>query len=308
MNRLNWKQWFLDWWLLLVPAVFALGAITAYSIIFRSMPATENPAAWGTFGDFIGGLMNPLVSVLTLFVAISVWKLQKAELELTRNEMAQTKAAMEDQAKTAEQQRREQRFFDLLTLYQSTLQTISFEERATNLSSRLLDIKNSSMPSSVTRNGKAAFRVLTSSWASPIRSLSPIFNTAGVNEAAAPIPSDEDIVKEWDEHSPLLDHYFRTVFTLLREAEPILKNDHFRFIKLFRAQLSRDEVNLIAVNLLYDHEGEKMRTLVSQYGLLKHMPKNPLREIAKRDLTSLSFGRQWATNHLLASPKGTDAP
>ena len=121
------KQWFHEWWLLLLPATFALGAIAIYALVFRSMPVTENPAAWGTFGDFIGGLMNPLVSVLTLFVAISVWKLQKAELELIRNEMAQTKEAMENQATTAEQQRREQRFFDFLAIYRSTVESIEFE-------------------------------------------------------------------------------------------------------------------------------------------------------------------------------------
>jgi hypothetical protein len=43
------------------------------------------------------------------------------ELKLTRDELEQSRLAMEDQAKTAEQQRQEQRFFDLLNVYQRTL-------------------------------------------------------------------------------------------------------------------------------------------------------------------------------------------
>ena len=117
------------WWMLLVPSAFALGAVLAYAVTFWQLPATENPGAWGTFGDFLGGLLNPLVSTLTLFVAASVWKLQRKELTLTRKALKQTQLAMEEQAKTAEQQRQEQRFFDLLNVYQRTVESITFESQ-----------------------------------------------------------------------------------------------------------------------------------------------------------------------------------
>jgi hypothetical protein len=50
-------------------------------------------------------------------VAIMVWRLQKSE-------MAETKKALEDQAKISEQQRREARFFDLMKIYQNTVDAI----------------------------------------------------------------------------------------------------------------------------------------------------------------------------------------
>lgn len=86
---------------------------------------------------------------------------------------------------------------------------------------------------------------------------------------------------------------------LLREAALILKEDHFRYIKLFRAQLSRDEVNLLAMNLLYEEEGQKMRELTANYGMLKHMPANHLREIAEKELDPRSFGRKWAARRFV---------
>lgn len=287
------KQWFHEWWLLLLPATFALGAITVYTIVFRSMPATENPAAWGTFGDFVGGLMNPLVSVLTLFVAISVWKLQKAELELTRNEMAQTKEAMEDQAKTAEQQRREQRFFDLLNLYKSTVESISVEQNSGNGQVR-------------TFSGKRAFSSLTSNRLS--RKLTPLFEPRGSWGAFLEPAKHHEIAEIWGQESSFLDHYFRVIFTLLREAEPLLQNDRFRYIKMLRAQLSRDEINLLALNLIFDEEGKKMRGLVATYGFLKHLQKSDLRDIAERELFPLSFGRQWTTNNTLKPITDFHAP
>jgi|GEM_PF-4384919 len=90
---------------------------------------------------------------------------------------------------------------------------------------------------------------------------------------------------------------------LLREAESILKEDHFRFIKLFRAQLSRDEVNLLAMNLLFDEEGKKMGSLIASYGMLKHMPVNYLRQTAEEGLNPLSFGRKWAESNLATPHK-----
>ena len=62
-------------------------------------------------------------------VVVSV-RLQKAELAETRKELENSRLAMEEQAITAEQQRREQRFFDLLNLYQETLKTFVVEGAA----------------------------------------------------------------------------------------------------------------------------------------------------------------------------------
>nr|WP_255631970.1 putative phage abortive infection protein [Rhodoferax sp. U2-2l] len=288
---------FSPWWLLAIAVSGTALLAWAYWGGWNIHPHA-NAGELGQLGDFFGGMLNPLVSALTLFVAISVWRLQKDELELTRKELENSRLAVEEQAATAEQQRKEQRFFDFLNLYQVTLETISFEERTTSALSAVFGSEKPTT-SPVTRTGKSAFKLLTSSWASPIRSLSTLF--VANNENSDPMPAEETIIKSWDRQSPLLDHYFRTVFTLLREAKPILKNDHFRFVKLFRAQLSRDEVNLLAMNLLYDEEGQKMRDLVASYGILKHMPANHLRTIAERDLDPLSFGRKWAEKHLAST-------
>lgn len=281
MNWSKWKQWFMEWWLLLVPAVFALGAITTYAIVFRSLSATENPATWGTFGDFIGGLMNPLVSVLTLFVAISVWRLQKAELELTRNEMAQTKEAMEDQAKTAEQQRREQRFFDLLNIYHTTVNSIAAGVRDSQSGLTVLSGKEAVGRLILDRG----FRGLTTS----------------PRNSATYLPASElhKVPKAVQELGLSLDHYFRVVFTVLREAKEFLGDEHVRYVKLFRAQLCRGELEALALNSIFDPEGKKLRPLIEQYGILKHLQDSQLRRLAEEELNPGAFGRNWVLNNTL---------
>mgnify|MGYP000980940808 CR=1 FL=1 len=297
------KQWFVEWWLLLVPATFALGAVTTYAIVFRSLPATENPAAWGTFGDFVGGLMNPLVSVLTLFVAISVWRLQKAELELTRSEMAQTKEAMEDQAKTAEQQRREQRFFDLLNLYHETLKTFVIEGSAGKAA------LNSWQKLSSSAHDCEDF--LHRGWDEfdfHYNARDPHSNRL-IRASQKKTYTESQIAQAWSNLSPQFDHYFRTIFAILNELERLLNADHWRYGKLFRAQLSRDELTLLAFNVLFDSEGKKMRPLVCKYGLLKHLANTKLRDHAIKELAPTAFGLSWTnTKQSTAVQESPNAP
>lgn len=100
----------------LIPGVYVIGSVTllVYIFFFASSGISKDPGDWGTLGDYFGGLMNPVVSYATLVVAYAVWKQQREELR-------ETKVALEKQAKTAEQQRQEQRFFDLLRVYNQTL-------------------------------------------------------------------------------------------------------------------------------------------------------------------------------------------
>lgn len=278
-------------WLPWLAGALAIILVVSYAIAFHPLPINERPDAWGQFGDYMGGLLNPLISLFTLIVAVSVWRLQKTEL-------LETRKALEEQGRTAEQQRREQRFFDLLNLYRSTVDSIVIEKNpATGIVGRVLGVDTGVPRSSF--SGKRAFSLLTSS-AGPFPSeLLDLF--APRNSFNIPsIPPAADILEAWNNNSPMLDHYFRVIFTLLREAEPLLQNDRYRYIKILRAQLSRDEVCLIAMNLLYDEEGKRMRELVSEYGFLKHLPSNYLRQLAERELHPRSFGQKWATDHLLA--------
>jgi hypothetical protein len=208
VNLKGVKNWAKEWWLLLVPATFACGVVIAYAVAFSALPVTENPSAWGTFGDYMGGLMNPLVSVLTLFVAISVWRLQKVELE-------QTKKAMESQAETLEQQRREQRFFDLLNLYHTTVQSIATGLRDNQTGLLVL-------------HGKEAIARLVID--SGFRSLPSMPRDSPTYSPANQWKTAPEMVQKM---GLILDHYFRVVFTFLREAEDILRDDNYRYVKLF---------------------------------------------------------------------------
>lgn len=287
------KKLFSPWWLLIIAALGTGLLAWVYRGGWSIHPnANVNAEELGQLGDFFGGLLNPLVSVLTLFVAISVWRLQKDELELTRNEMAQTKLAMEDQAKTSELQRQEQRFFDLLNLYQRTVDSITH-----------VDQVSSSLNAPVIQSsGKQAL----SNWlASSLPPELSKFRQDGLNNKryrSGPDKSyqitEESLIAEWNNSNlgNQFDHYLRVVFRLLTESEALLCDQHYRYVKLLRAQLSRAELILIGFNLWLDEEGKSMAPLAAKYGLLKHLPKGHLRTQLEKVASPNVFGRKFATS------------
>ena len=66
-------------WLILGLVVIGLISITAfvvplyyYTQTFASTERSTNPSDWGTFGDFLGGTINPVLSLLTLAVTVFI--------------------------------------------------------------------------------------------------------------------------------------------------------------------------------------------------------------------------------------------
>ena len=59
---------------------------------------------WGTFGDFVGGTLSPILSFLSLMALLLTIILQNRELEATRKEIEQSRIAQEQQANNIEKQ------------------------------------------------------------------------------------------------------------------------------------------------------------------------------------------------------------
>lgn len=266
------KRLFSPWWLLLL-AVAGAAALALVYVGIWSFPIHKSGGDLGQMGDFFGGLLNPLVSLLTLFVAISVWQLQKTELELTRDELKETKEAMKSQDETAKRQRQEQRFFDLLNIYQRTMDSISHTQpRSAGGNAREL----------LTSEGKQAI----SSW---LRQTTLDRTAVGSFDTNLLEVKVEEHWQKFDAPG-MFSHYFRVVFRILSESEAMLADQHFRYIKLFRAQLSRSELIILAYNLWLDEEGRQMIPLAEKYGLLKHLPKGHLRTTLEQELPPQVFG------------------
>lgn len=258
-------------------ALLLVLVLGAYIVSFSSAKVSHDSGDWGTLGDYFGGLMNPVISFATLVVAYSVWKQQKEELR-------QTKEALEEQAKTAEQQRREQRFFDLLNLYQQALTTLEVGGlRGRSAFTYQFDVVDGSLK-----------RFTLHGFDKYTHNFNRTQNGLMTRESIETSVTQERLSTDWNSYSPSFDHYFRTIFSILREAEPTLQSDHFRYVKLLRAQIGRDELMMLGFNSWLDSEGEKMIPYLCKYGLLKHLAQGRLRQELEARLPAAVFGRRWA--------------
>jgi len=97
-------------WVLCVASGIFFGVLSAFVLNFYSSPISRDPAAWGQFGDFVGGAVNPALSFLSLIALCMTIVLQSrqlatssAELELSRKELELTREELRRSAKAQEE-------------------------------------------------------------------------------------------------------------------------------------------------------------------------------------------------------------
>lgn len=78
----------------------------------------------GQFGDLLGGVLNPIISLLTLTVATRVWQLQRRELEATKKALAQQIEALRVANAQADQERYGKLVLDLLAQGENSLHSL----------------------------------------------------------------------------------------------------------------------------------------------------------------------------------------
>lgn len=113
----------------LLAAMFFAGYVyIAYDYAFgTSLTAKTTRADWGVMGDFFGGTLNPLFSLLGLLMLMVTLLQNQKELELSRKELRKSNRALKAQASTLEKQRFEDTFFSLLDQFNRTLEQILSE-------------------------------------------------------------------------------------------------------------------------------------------------------------------------------------
>lgn len=81
-----------------VAIAFAMAA-AIYFIYFSAVLSSKpgGPEAWGQFGDFIGGVVNPVIGVATVLLIATTLRETRNEARLTRYEMQSQHKAMEQQ-------------------------------------------------------------------------------------------------------------------------------------------------------------------------------------------------------------------
>jgi len=83
-------------------SLLVVASYIAWFWLARGQILSENPDAWGQFGDYVGGLLNPLVAYAAFYWLTRSVSLQKQELAETRAALEESSASQERQAEAAQ--------------------------------------------------------------------------------------------------------------------------------------------------------------------------------------------------------------
>lgn len=116
-------------------AVITLFSVIVFYLVNFNQGLSKDNGDWGTFGDFVGGTLNPIFALFAFLALLKTIRLQSKEMELTREELRRAAAAQEkteavlnEQLKITALQKFEGTFFLLLDQHHKMLDVFSEKE------------------------------------------------------------------------------------------------------------------------------------------------------------------------------------
>jgi hypothetical protein len=227
--------------------VFIIVALLAFNIFGHWK---TDPFNLGTFGDFFGGVLNPLLTFLTVLgLAVSII-MQRISLSALRLQGFETT------------------FFNLLDLHGKIVEGLMFSPDILKDSAEMLYLKRH-LPEIIENEpapakGREVFAAV----------LHRIAAVASENRTRVSVYRNELQVH----HNDILGHYFRNLYQILRlierlEGERIDRTTIRTYTGIVRAQLSANELALLFYNCLSGtvDDGE-FQKLIVKYQILEHLP------------------------------------
>lgn len=238
---------------------FVLGL---YVINFHGSFGSEQ-ATWGTFGDYVGGVLNPIFAFASLIAILYSMHLQSEELENSSNELQRSAEALNSQIAISKQQTFDNTFFQLLSLHNAIIKDMD-----------LKDSKNIAVS-----EGRDCFRTYYLKFKNHyIVAQDNITEAKGSYEAE----SMEHIEVAYDnffkDNQSNVGHYFRNLYHIIKfiDNAEMVKETKKRYASIIRAQLSSYELALLFYNCLSRFGIDDFKPLVEKYSLLHNMGKDLL--------------------------------
>jgi len=218
---------------------------------------------FGQWGDFFGGILNPILTFLTFIGLMITIILQQIELKESRVEFGKTAEALTKQEKHMEIQTFENTFFKMLELHNNIVENLKFEE---SVSIPHIDTKiyNS--------NSREVFKDIFSFIIEKKKEREYSIFTNNVDISLS------DIYYQYIQINKnyLLGHYFRNLYQILKfieRNEERFDKDLKRYINILRSQLSSYELMILFFNCLDNVvDNGQFKKLLIKYSFLQHMP------------------------------------
>ena len=238
-------------------------------------PITANGEEWGQFGDYMGGTINPVVGLATIFLILTTVKLQRQELRASLHELRASNKALAKQSF-------ENSFFSWIEIYQ-----------------RLLDgVRAFEIDSTRTEQGRHAledkfFVNFSTDAIKKGRKIDIPYYARNPKRIIAPATSDFyrgwtstcrlNIINAAKENFELLmlrqkyqfDGLFRTLYRLIRWVDEanertLTDDEKWFYVSIIRAQLTWIEMVFLLFNCLTE-DGKSFLVYANKYALFDNL-------------------------------------
>jgi hypothetical protein len=228
--------------------VFALGVAGFYAFFFSDRTLSLDPEQWGQFGDFVGGVINPFVGLITVFLVVLSISIQRRELAATVDEM---KSANQGAARMSF----EQSLFSWLSNYHSLIEAVRYNEL----------------------HGREALdQMYGDNFRVPLPPfLKPPYTSESIDreEIETVLSTALDSYNQvFEAHRSILDAPLRTLFRLFQwiDEQDLDAESKWHYAALVRAQLSWAELVHLFFNGLTPR-GHKFALICNKYAILDNL-------------------------------------
>ncbi|MEN5149132.1 putative phage abortive infection protein [Pseudomonas orientalis] len=241
-----------------------------------SIKHPETAQYWGQLGDFIGGILNPLLSFCALIAVLYNLSLQREELSLARKDAKEAQNIQNKQSAIFQQQNFESVFFRLLEVHSSL--------------SRSIRVRVGAGSHARVHEGEDAFRYLANQYIQSLY-LEP---NAGVSLSEQVQSVRESSQLFIDDYVGSVGHYYRNIYQILKyvdgfgrasfghadkpragmEVRRAMRSYRSQrdYANILRAQLSSSEVSCLFLNCL-SAQGSGLKYYVEKYSMLKTLER-----------------------------------
>jgi len=271
-------------WSIIIAALLITIVLASYFFHFHGSFHVDQDK-WGTFGDFVGGTLNPVLAALAFYWLTSSIRLQIQELRDTRGVLEETathqrtianleeenvntqqknlalqKASLEKQIQAAEQQQQqiaiqnfENIFFELLKTKNDAIQDISFNARKSSLNSATgLEIVKITGKEAISRHLKHFKETAYESW-------EEYYDNYLINSFSSYFRICYQIVRLIDSNE--------TLIALEKFEDKSYSKKQKQYFDIFKATLQQSELEALFYNCLNNYR--KYRSILEKYGIFE---------------------------------------
>lgn len=288
-------------WLKITLSIFGLVLLfSSIFIIFKYatsltdglIPDYPDRDEWGVFGDFFGGVLNPIFGFASFLALLATIFYQAKELNASTKELRNSAKALAAQNKAIELQSFEQTFFSWLNTYRDLLNSISggHDQVVLNATGRKqlynwwsLNVSSHSILNSMSEYDQSTMSTrlkndFSGDYDLNFETLSSYKKIELISEHKSDVVINH-ILKLWvllyHDNEYQLDGLFRVIYRLIlwvdsQDNKRVSLAQKWLYVSIIRSQFSRIEMIFLFYNGLTG-VGEKFKPLIEKYALFDNL-------------------------------------